>query len=499
MELNDNNHEVTPESSVETAHDATTPQIIVPGQDSVTENVNRRGFIRSISVAGAGLALAEAVQAQGAKPKAAAKPAPKPVAKPAPKAAPKPPAPPAEITVAMIGPGVQGRNLLTQCLRIPGVRFVAVCDIWAYSRTYSANILKKFEQPVRQYEDYREMLAQEKDLDAVIIATPDWTHSPITVACLEAGKHVYCEKEMSNDIEEARKMVLAQRKSGKLLQIGHQRRSNPRYWQINNLIHKDNLTAGLTHVFGQWNRSRKLDLGWPSDSVIPDEKLKLHGYDTMQRFRNWRWYRKFSGGPIADLGSHQIDIFNWILRSGPVSVQATGGADNYKDTEWYDNMLTLWDYKTEWGMVRGFYQVVNTTSYGGYYEVFMGKDASIEISENINKGAIFREPEAKPRKWENEAKKIEKEGELGTLLIVGSSLGTGGKGITGTKIDTKNVEDKPPHLLHLENFFGAIRDPKVKLSCPGEVGFETCVTVLKANEALLTGKKVDYDPKDFEV
>ncbi len=102
------------------------------------------------------------------------------------------------------------------------------------------------------------MLAQEKDLDAVIIATPDWLHSPITIACLEAGLHVYCEKEMTNDIEDARKMVLAQRKSGKLLQIGHQRRSNPRYWAVNNLIHKDKIAGNLTHVFGQWNRSRKL-------------------------------------------------------------------------------------------------------------------------------------------------------------------------------------------------------------------------------------------------
>lgn len=165
-------------------------------------------------------------------------------------------------------------------------------------------------------------------------------------------------------------------------------------------------------------------------------------------------------------------------------------------------MLALFDYKTEWGMVRGFYQVINTSSYGGYYEVFMGKDASIEISENITKGAIFPEPVAKPKKWLDEATKIEKEGATGVLVTVGTSLQD--RVQAGVKKDISKTGvakiDKPPHLLHLENFFGAIREPqKVKLSCPGEVGFETCVSVLKANEALAKGSKVNYDPKEFVV
>lgn len=457
------------------------------------EGVSRRGFLKTISVAGAGLA---AVQVANAAP--GAKPAPKPVAMSAPKPTPAKPKL-ADIRVAIVGPGNQGRNLLTQCLRIEGVRFVAVCDIWDYSQTYAKNILGKFGQPVKVYEDYREMLAQEKDLDAVIVATPDWMHVPITIACLEAGLHVYCEKEMSNSIDEAARLVKAWRKSGKLVQIGHQRRSNPRYWQIDSLIHKDKTPGKLTHCFGQWNRSRKLDLGWPKDAVMSDAKLQEHGYDTMQRLRNWRWYKKFSGGPIADLGSHQIDIFNWILRTPPISVQSTGGADNYPNTEWYDNMLTMLDYKTEWGMVRAFYQVINTSSYGGYYEVFMGENAALEISENINKGAIYPEPVAKQKEWVNEAKKSAGEDQISILINVAPTLGKTGKTGDAQKIIADAAADKPPHLLHLENFFGAIRDPqKVKLTCPPDDAFRTCVTVLKANEALLKGSKVTYDPSDFE-
>ena len=192
--------------------------------DGIGTQLNRREFVRTTAVAGAGLALglqARALDGQAGKD---------------------------ELAVAMIGPGSQGRNLITKCLKIPGIRFVAVCDIWPYHRQYAANILKKYDQIVTTYEDYREMLVKEKNLDAVIVATPDWVHSEQTVACLEAGKHVYCEKEMSNTIEGARRMVRAARSTSKLLQIGHQRRSNPRYQHAIHLIEYEEILGQITHV-----------------------------------------------------------------------------------------------------------------------------------------------------------------------------------------------------------------------------------------------------------
>ncbi|MBN2446667.1 MAG: Gfo/Idh/MocA family oxidoreductase, partial [Phycisphaerae bacterium] len=195
-----------------------------------------------------------------------------------------------EITIAMIGPGSQGRNLLTKCVKIPGVRFVAICDIWPYNRDYSANILKKYDQPVNTYEDYRDMLAKEKNLDAVIIATPDWMHSEHTVGCLKAGKHVYCEKEMSAVVDDARAMIAAQRESGKLLQIGHQRRSNPRYWHALKLIEKDKVLGQITHVYGQWNRAQPYEVGWPKGKELDADTLKRYGYEDMDHLCNWRWY-----------------------------------------------------------------------------------------------------------------------------------------------------------------------------------------------------------------
>jgi len=402
-----------------------------------------------------------------------------------------------ELRIAMIGPGSQGRNLLTKCLKIPGIRFAAVCDVWPYHLRYAANILKKYDQTVNTYIDFREMLNREKDLDAVIVATPDWVHAEQTIACLQAGIHVYCEKEMSHTVEGCRRMVQAAKETGKLLQIGHQRRSNPRYWHAIQLIHKDKLLGRITHVYGQWNRAKRYDLGWPKGEELDQETLKKNGYSTMDEFRNWRWYRKYSGGPMADLGSHQVDIFNWILQDRPTSVMAGGGADYYKDREWYDNVMAIYEYGARGQVVRGFYQVLNTTSHGGFFETFMGDQGSMVVSEDPRKGFVFRELDAKRREWEDEAKKVETLGRDAIELKIGETLAPDGNRTPEAERMLAEIQ-KPVHQLHLENFFRAIRDG-TRLSCPAEIAFETAVSVLAANEAVAKRQPVCLKPEDFRV
>jgi len=406
----------------------------------------------------------------------------------------------AELRIGIIGVGSQGMELVKFCLKIPGVRFAAVCDIWSYSQRYASNLLKKYEQTVNVYEDYREMLARERDLDAVIVATPDWVHAEHTIACLQAGKHVYCEKEMSNTIEQARQMVLAARQTGRLLQIGHQRRSSPRYWHALKMIEKDRILGRITHTYGQWNRARLLEQGWPRGQEVPDETLKRYGYGSMEEFRNWRWYRRYSGGPISDLGSHQIDIFNWFLKARPKSVLASGGLDYYteqKGRDWYDNVLAIYEYQTESGPVRGFYQVLNTTSLGGFYEQFMGDEGALVISDDGKTGFITREVHAKRREWEDEASKIEQMGREAIELKVGETLTAEGKKDPQAE-QLAEMSQKDSRLLHLENFFNAIRG-QGSLTCPPEIGFETCVSVLRVNEAIEAGRRIDFRPEEFVV
>ena len=123
---------------------------------------------------------------------------------------------------------------------------------------------------VRAYENYEDLLAKEKDLQAVVIATPDFCHAPMTNTALKAGLHVYCEKMMSNTIDGARSMVQTMRETGKLLQIGHQRRSNPRYlFTLNRLLHEAQFCGRLTAAQAQWNRAVKEDFGWPKKYEMP--------------------------------------------------------------------------------------------------------------------------------------------------------------------------------------------------------------------------------------
>ena len=88
----------------------------------------------------------------------------------------------------------------------------------------------------------------------------------------------------------------------------------------------------------------------------------------MSQFRNWRWYKGLGGGPIVDLGSHQIDVYSWFLDNAvPASVMASGGVDYWKDHEWYDNAIGIFEFPTKKGLVRATYETLTTNSSNGYY------------------------------------------------------------------------------------------------------------------------------------
>ena len=434
--------------------------------------LSRRRFLRSAGAASAGLVLSGVARGQEAAVPAAA-----------------------DINVALIGSGSQGRVLLMDCLKIEGVRFRAVCDIWDYHQRYAANILKRYDQPVNVYVDYREMLAAEGDLDAVIVATPDWMHAEHAIACMDAGLHVYCEKEMANTVEISRSIAQAAAAGDRVVQIGHQRRSNPRYRHAERLIWNDGMLGRITHVSGQWHRPIQHPRGWPKKHPLQPERLERYGYGTMERFRNWRWFRQYSGGPMADLGSHQVDVFNWFLRAAPSAVMASGGVDYYPDREWYDNVIAVYDYETEAGVARGSYEILNTTSYGGYYEAFMGDEGTLIISEDPTRGQIFREVNAEPKEWEDVASKVETMGREAIQLRVGATRRQ--RAQRGETLGDEAGE-KAIHQYHLENFFGAVRGT-AELTCPPDVAFETAVSVLRVNDAIDAGRKLSFAPAEFTV
>jgi predicted dehydrogenase len=404
-----------------------------------------------------------------------------------------------DINVALLGAGAQGQVLMNACLKIPGIRFKAVCDIWKeYNQKRVYRLLGKYGHKLNAYEDYREMLANEKDLDAVIVATPDFWHAEHATACLEAGLNVYCEKEMSNTLEGAKQIVRAAKKSGKLLQVGHQRRSNPRYIHCyEKLIKEAKILGHITTINGQWNRAVQPDLGWPEKYAIPQPRLEQYGFQSMAQFRNWRWYKGFGGGPIVDLGSHQIDIFSWFLDAVPLSVMASGGTDYYDSQthEWYDTVMAMFEYDTPKGLVRAFYQTITTNSNMGYFENFMGDQGTLQISESAGRAGIYREQSAPLwDKWVDKsflnAPAEEKIPNVnGAVLDVRET-------VAPPKYELPVTFNDPYHKPHLENFFNSIRGTDT-LNCPAEVGYETAVAVLKVNEAVEKASLVKYDRNEF--
>jgi len=440
-------------------------------------NISRRNFVKAGAAAGAGMLLSPMVMT-----KARANDS-------------------NDLNIALLGTGAQGQVLMNACLKIPNIRFKAVCDIWKeYNLKRAYRLLKKYGHDLSEHEDYQEMLSSVKDLDAILVATPDFWHADHTEASLQAGLHVYCEKEMSNTLEGAKRIVRAARKSGKLVQIGHQRRSNPRYLHCYNVIIKEvKLLGRITTLNGQWNRSVQPDLGWPEKYTVPNAVLRKYGYRNMHEFRNWRWYKALGGGPIVDLGSHQIDIYNWFLDARPISVLASGGTDYYEKSthEWYDTVLATYEYKTKEGMVRAFYQTITTNSNLGYYESFMGDEGTLQISESASRGAVYREQMAPAwDKWIElgfitaPQEQVQKPQE-GVVLDVRET-------IAPPKHELPVTFNDPYHKPHLENFLNAVRG-LTKLTCPVDLGYETAVTVLKVNEAVRAGRKLKFQAEEFEV
>ncbi len=410
-----------------------------------------------------------------------------------------------QINVALIGFGAEGRVLSASLVRIPGVRVTCVCDIWRFQQQQARAFYKGYGMEVKTYENYKDMLEKEdKNIDAVVIATPDWMHCEHTCACLRAGKNVYCEKEMSNKLEQAAEMCRVAKETGKLLQIGHQRRSNPRYRHCFTKIVPEML-GRVTTAYAQWNRTLA-----PFFSVRRPPKQEIltrYGYENPEQYLNWRWFYKYGGGSMVDLGSHQIDLFIWAWGVPPSSVTAIGGKDAFNPPRMaYDRVMCLYEFNMPDGTKNeAYYQVISSNARGGFYEQFMGVDASLTIAEISARGNTvqreLRQGGLSDAQWQ---KFIEK----GYILPnVGDAIK---KEVTkdiavdtrisaqATGNDIAVSMNKPAHMPHLENFFAACRHGEA-LNCPADLAYESAVAVLAANTSADTHKTHYFKPEDFKV
>lgn len=264
----------------------------------------------------------------------------------------------AGVKLGVIGTGSRGKYLMRHINLIPNVDIVAVCD----------NYAPHLEEGVRltggraeAFSDYRKMLSG-SSIDGVIIATPLYLHSVMTVDALKAGKHVFCEKAMAKTPAQCLDMFNARESTGKILLIGHQRMFNPRYLKAFEMINRGRL-GDVTQIRAYWHRNND----WRRN--VPEPSLERH--------INWRLYWDYSEGLMTELGSHQIQVANFIKKDFPRSVSGTGSINYWHDgREVFDNVNLVYEYPDRSTLI---YDSMISNAHYGLEEQIMGPKGTMEL------------------------------------------------------------------------------------------------------------------------
>ncbi|MFY0688525.1 MAG: Gfo/Idh/MocA family oxidoreductase [Cyclobacteriaceae bacterium] len=259
------------------------------------------------------------------------------------------------LKVGVIGTGSRGTGLMRLMNKIDGYSLVGCADTLPFRLKNGLEIAPE----ARGFEDYRALLDR-KDIDAVVIATPFSTHDEVANAAIQAGKHVFCEKTMAKGISEIQSVIDLEKRSDKVFQTGHQYHSSLLYKKAVKII-QSGYIGEVTAVHCQWNRNGN----WRRP--VEDEKY--------ERLINWRMYKEYSGGLVAELMSHQIDFINWFSGSLPAKFTGFGGIDHWKDgRETHDNIHLLMEYDN--GMDASF-TCTTTNSFEDYKIKVLGSKATL--------------------------------------------------------------------------------------------------------------------------
>lgn len=276
------------------------------------------------------------------------------------------------IRLGVIGTGDRGTWECYILKETPGIEVVACCDIIP---EHLENGLKEAGKSAKGYVDYRELLDQ-KDIDAVLIATPLHLHFQMAVDAINAGKHTICEKTMTYNKQQALKLSNLVKNSDRIFQVGYQWHNSPLFNEIHRMIN-DEECGEITHIRCNYNRNSD----WRREVENPK----------MEKLINWRMYREFSKGLMAELCSHHINIVNWMLNAVPVKITGIGGIDYWKDgRETYDNVNTIFEYQKG---VKASFQAITTNAFEGTSIVIMGTEGTIVIKNEEGQVAhYFSEP-----------------------------------------------------------------------------------------------------------
>ncbi|GAC1515883.1 MAG: Gfo/Idh/MocA family oxidoreductase [Gemmatimonadaceae bacterium] len=381
------------------------------------------------------------------------------------------------VTIALIGAGRQGVGDMKNAMKHPDVDVAAVCDVYGQNLAKGAAAAPN----ARQYQDFRQVLDR-KDIDAVIIGTPDHWHALQTVLACQAGKDVYVEKPISVSIGEGRKMVDAARKYGRIVQVGTQQRSGLHFQQAAALVQGGRI--GKVTQVRTWNFGNEAPdgIGNPADSAPPPDlnwdlwlgpaalrpfNPNRFGVDPV-RWSTFRWFWDYAGGMMTDWGVHWLDIVQMAMGvDAPLSVATVGGKFALHDNrETPDTILATYQYP---GFICTYEnRLANAAGIGGKGSgmLFHGTD-----------GTLF----------------LDRQG----FEIMPEKRKVGDTSVDRT--DTLKVESSNSHPQdHLHAFIESVKSRTTPI-CDIEVGHRSTTTALLGNIAFRTGRRIVWDAQREQI
>lgn len=368
------------------------------------------------------------------------------------------------LNVACLGTGGRCRRLMSRLATIPNVRLAAVCDIWD---RHLEEGRKLADPSARTSTDYRELLDR-SDIDAVLIGTPDHWHVPMTVDACAAGKDVYVEKPLTHGIEEGARVVEAQNRHRRIVQVGTQQRSMPHLIEARKILQSGEL-GHIYKIHLTWNRNHAR---WSKPQYNIDPKTvrwkQFLGNAPDQpfdeyRFRNWRWFWDFGGGIFTDLMVHWIDTAYWMLDlDHPASATSIGDHFAARDLwETPDTVQTLLRYPDQ--RLQAYFEGTFVNHHNRAMIEFMGSNATLYCDRGRYEIHPQRGSDVRARE------RID------------------GKGVRGADF----FDEVDGALYHLENWVQSVRTRR-RPACPAEDGVRSAAAAHLANLAYRGGQVMPW-------
>ncbi|HEY0786249.1 MAG TPA: Gfo/Idh/MocA family oxidoreductase [Acidobacteriaceae bacterium] len=448
---------------------------------------DRRGFLKAAGLATAGSLMPGGVPLLRAQPAAEGRPV----------------ASNDHLQIALIGAGSQGQGDTRVALQVPGVKLLAVADCYQGRLDHSKEL---WGVDLFTTRDYREIL-ERKDIDAVLIATPDHWHRQTAVDAMHAGKDVYCEKPMIHVYEDGPAMIEAAGQTGRILQIGSQRVSSVVYAKAKSL-----LAAGaigqLNMVTARWDRNSSIG-AWnytvPSDaSPETCDWPRFLGTApqipfSAEQFFQWRKWKAYGTGVAGDLFVHLFSGTHLVTGAlGPVRAMATGGLRFWKDgRDVPDVLLALFDYPEGFNLSLR----VNFVDGGEESEglVFTGSEGTMEIAGNAV--TVSRTPREKEPGYTvgTFTEAIQKSTVAAYRARYPGSVGEPQQASVAPAMERYVA---PPHYSdsydHFSNFFAAVRSRQPVVE-DGVFGYRAAGAALLANLSYERGAVVGWDPRQMKL